>query len=130
MAVAAAVRVGRSRACHRVDRPTGETLELARIERRVGGDDDHARAVGRRHLVADFASLRRQLAPNGHTAHREASTEVRLHEHAHGPGVRLHQHASRRCADTAFPAERDRAGPGADRAFGDRSRLRRANGRD
>ena len=58
--VAAAVRVGRSRPRQREDRARGEPLEIARVERRVGRDDDHAGPVSVRERVLSRRSADRR----------------------------------------------------------------------
>ena len=64
--IAAAVRVGRTGARERVDGARGETSKIARVERRVGRDDDHAGAVG-----GDLPSGR---SPAGAFAFRRAAS--------------------------------------------------------
>ena len=126
--VAAAVRVGRPGACQREDRARREALEVPRVERRVGGDDDHAGAVGVRRDSACIgaAALGVSSFHTGTPSIDEPAAVVALHEDADRPGVvRRAARPSRRGADAALPAERDRAGAGADRAFLDRARPSR-----
>ena len=141
--IAAAVRVGRARPRQREDGARREPFEVARVERRIGRDDDHAGAVGSLGVRLAFVvragirlgslrvggGLRRQLPPHGHAGDGQAPAVVRLHEHADGPLVVLLPHASRRGADAAFPPERHGSRAGADGAFLDGAVARRGDGR-
>ena len=82
--VAAAVRVGRARARKREDASRRQPLEIARVNRRVGGNDHHARSVRRR---SSASAGRREMLPHRHAGDREPPSVVRLHEHADRPLV-------------------------------------------
>src|SRR5207248_506356 len=101
--VAAAVVAGRTRSREAHDAALGHALQVARVDRRVGGDDNDARAAGGTGGGGG----------DGHAGDGEVAAEVRLHQHAHGVAAR----AARRRADAALESEGDRAGAGADGAF-------------
>ena len=101
--VAAAVRVGRPGPREREHGARGEALQVPRVERRVGRDDDHAGSVScalpparaqRSSAVSVSASgetasarARRQLLPHRHAVDDELAAVVALHEDADGPRV-------------------------------------------
>ena len=86
--VAAAVAVGRAGARQPEDRARGQALQIARVERRVGGDHDHARAVRSRvHRRAGRTRARGRgaaaaAAEDRHAGDRQVAAEVGLREHA------------------------------------------------
>ena len=110
--VAAAVVAGCAGAREAHDAALGHPLQISRVDRSVGGDDDHARAAG---------ALGRR-GGDGHSGDGQVAAEIRLHQHADRVAVRR---AAGRRADAAFESERDRPGAGADGAFLDRAAARR-----
>lgn len=112
---------------------------MARIERGVGRDDDHAGPVGRIVSGLSFAKhsflIRLQFLPNGNASDGEAAAEIGLHQDADGEAAfvfvflrvckykpRTSETAGTR-ADSPFPAEGHGPRASADRAFFDRAVL-------
>src|SRR5215469_15876918 len=98
-------------------------------ERCVGGDhsDDRAHFTVSLRRHPGVRGVARDLPPHrdaGNTQILARSTEVALYEDAHGIAAVLGRQDPRSGADTALVAKADHAGPAADRAFLDRSRMR------
>ena len=80
------VATGKSVSDHGISAVTGRDCAVWRIvkgERRVRGDDDHARAIGRIARVRRWRDRtqirRRQRAPYGYAGNRQTTSEIGLH---------------------------------------------------
>ncbi len=102
------------------ERAVGKAPQRGRIQRCIGGDHDHDTAVaGRGRRLQRARDLRRigQRLPHRYAGHGQVAAEIALHQHADGVAALRRFEPARAGADAALPAERDRAGAGADRAF-------------
>src|SRR5215469_17491257 len=103
------------RACpgHAQDRSCREAPELARIERGVRSDHNHARAVGLilSRLIDGWINLvgsldcGLQLLPNGYARDGESAAEICLHEYTNSVSAVCFRQVARTRADTTFPSE-------------------------
>src|SRR3546814_14026946 len=92
--------------------PAGEALQVSVGERRVGGDDDDDRAVGGvgRDLVLQII-LAERLA-DGRPVDDQVAAIIALDEYADRVATEVRGQLAGTGADTALPAERDRARAG------------------
>ncbi len=77
------MREGRAGARHAGKRARGQTPQAGMIQRRIGRDDDHARAV----VVRSRNAKRRHTCDvriSGQTAHVELSAKVRNYQNTNG----------------------------------------------
>jgi hypothetical protein len=94
-----------------------QAFQIAVRQGGVGRDDDHDGAVGA--VVADMV-LEVELIEvfaDGKAVHLENAAVIGLHQNPDRPAAQAVRKAAQGGADPALPAEGDRAGAGADRAF-------------
>ncbi len=105
----------------------GQPLQVAGVDRRIGGDHDHTGAI----LL--FLQLIPQIMVAQPFADRHAfdlkyPAEIRLHQHPYGVPAQSGRQFARGSTDAALVAETDGSGAGADTTLGDRARCCYADG--
>ena len=115
--VAGAVMADGAGTRHAERHAPGEPLQLMRLERRIGGDDDDDRA---HRLAAQFAAGEMLADRNAEDRAFRPSSEIRLHEHADRITAAGRLDDARRRAVAALEVVADHARAAADAALLDR----------